>query len=226
MLSFRLLIVVCTASSITRWASSPAPSRSRCSRKPGSDRRDRAFCDNDNDNNNNGTSTANNDLIVINNGSIVIIIVIIIIKHIIIIVIISGSIVLRPFFILRVVRPRIFESKLRSHCAKKLDGALRKSTSFVWEFVWLKFQNYRFLVWKLAVCLLCTSCLVSCHVASCVMSCDVSCHAVLCYVTFWHAIPRCICLLFCLCIYTYIYIYTQIEREREKYICACIYIYI
>ena len=34
-------------------------------------------------------------------------------------------------FILRIVRPRIFESKSRSHCAKKLDGALRKSTSFV-----------------------------------------------------------------------------------------------
>ena len=35
--------------------------------------------------------------------------------------------------------------------AKKLDGALRKPTSFVQEFVWLEFQNYRFLVWKLAV---------------------------------------------------------------------------
>ena len=38
---------------------------------------------------------------------------------------------IRPFFILRIVRPRIFESKFRDHCAKKLDGALRKSTSFV-----------------------------------------------------------------------------------------------
>ena len=37
----------------------------------------------------------------------------------------------RPFFILRIVRPRIVESKLWNHCAKKLDGALRKSTSFV-----------------------------------------------------------------------------------------------
>ena len=38
---------------------------------------------------------------------------------------------LRPFFILRIVRPRIVESKFRNHCAKKLDGALRLSTSFV-----------------------------------------------------------------------------------------------
>ena len=42
---------------------------------------------------------------------------------------------LRPFFILIIVRPRIFESKFRDHCAKKLDGALRKPTSFVKEFV-------------------------------------------------------------------------------------------
>ena len=42
---------------------------------------------------------------------------------------------LRPFFILRIVRPIIFESKFRNHCAKKLDGALRKPTSFVKEFV-------------------------------------------------------------------------------------------
>ena len=49
----------------------------------------------------------------------------------------SGSVTMsaiRPFFILRFVRPRIFESKFRDHCAKKLDGALRKSTSFVEEF--------------------------------------------------------------------------------------------
>ena len=32
---------------------------------------------------------------------------------------------------LRIVRPRIFESTFRNHCDKKLDGALRKSTSFV-----------------------------------------------------------------------------------------------
>ena len=38
---------------------------------------------------------------------------------------------LRPFFILRIVRPRIFESKFRNHCAKKLVGALRKPISFV-----------------------------------------------------------------------------------------------
>ena len=31
--------------------------------------------------------------------------------------------------VLRIVRPRIFESKFRNRCAKKLDGALRKSTS-------------------------------------------------------------------------------------------------
>ena len=37
---------------------------------------------------------------------------------------------IRPFFILIIVRPRIFESKLRNHCAKKLVGALRKPTSF------------------------------------------------------------------------------------------------
>ena len=34
----------------------------------------------------------------------------------------------RQFFILRILKPRIFESKFRDHCAKKLDGALRKST--------------------------------------------------------------------------------------------------
>ena len=39
--------------------------------------------------------------------------------------------VLRPFFTLRTVGPRIFESTFRNHCAKKLVGALRKSTSFV-----------------------------------------------------------------------------------------------
>ena len=37
----------------------------------------------------------------------------------------------RPIFILRILRPRIFESKVWNHCAKKLDGALRKPTSFV-----------------------------------------------------------------------------------------------
>ena len=58
---------------------------------------------------------------------------------------------LRPLFILRIVRPRIFESKFRNHCAKKLDGALRKPTSFVKEFVWPKLQIWRFLVWKLTV---------------------------------------------------------------------------
>ena len=38
---------------------------------------------------------------------------------------------LRPFFTLRIVGPRIFESTFRDHRAKKLDGALRKFTSFV-----------------------------------------------------------------------------------------------
>ena len=38
---------------------------------------------------------------------------------------------LRPFFILRIVGPRILESKVRNHCAKKLVGALRKPTSSV-----------------------------------------------------------------------------------------------
>ena len=38
---------------------------------------------------------------------------------------------IRSFFILRIVRPRIFESKFRNHCAKKLVGALRKPTSFM-----------------------------------------------------------------------------------------------
>ena len=42
----------------------------------------------------------------------------------------AGSCI-RPIFILRIFRPRIFESKFRDHCAKKLDGALRKPTSFV-----------------------------------------------------------------------------------------------
>ena len=40
-------------------------------------------------------------------------------------------IIIRPCFILRIVRPRIFESTFRNYCAKKLDGALRTSTSFV-----------------------------------------------------------------------------------------------
>ena len=35
------------------------------------------------------------------------------------------------FDILRIFRPRIFESKFRNHCAKKLVGALRKPTSFM-----------------------------------------------------------------------------------------------
>ena len=39
--------------------------------------------------------------------------------------------IIRPFFTLRIVGPRIFESTFRNYCARKLDGALRKSTSFV-----------------------------------------------------------------------------------------------
>ena len=42
-----------------------------------------------------------------------------------------GGVPVRPFFILRIVRPRIFESKFRNYRAKKLDGALRKSISSV-----------------------------------------------------------------------------------------------
>ena len=38
---------------------------------------------------------------------------------------------IRPIFILRILRPIIVESEFRDHCAKKLDGALSKSTSFV-----------------------------------------------------------------------------------------------
>ena len=38
---------------------------------------------------------------------------------------------LRPIVILIILRPRIVESKFRNHCAKELDGALRKPTSFV-----------------------------------------------------------------------------------------------
>ena len=38
---------------------------------------------------------------------------------------------LRPNVVLIIFRPRIFESKFRDHCAKKLDGALRKPTSLV-----------------------------------------------------------------------------------------------
>ena len=45
--------------------------------------------------------------------------------------ILAGIILVLPNFTLRIVRPRIFESKFRNHCAKKLDGALRKPTSFV-----------------------------------------------------------------------------------------------
>ena len=41
---------------------------------------------------------------------------------------------LQSIFTLRIVGPRIFKSKVRNHCAKKLVGALRKSTSFVSEF--------------------------------------------------------------------------------------------
>ena len=41
------------------------------------------------------------------------------------------NLVVRPFVILRIVRPRIFESNLSHHCAKKWDGALRKPTSFM-----------------------------------------------------------------------------------------------
>ena len=41
------------------------------------------------------------------------------------------SIYIRPLFMLRIVRPRIFESKFRNHCAKKLVCALRKPTSFI-----------------------------------------------------------------------------------------------
>ena len=37
----------------------------------------------------------------------------------------------RPIFKLRTVRPRIFESEFRNHCAKELVRALRKPTSFV-----------------------------------------------------------------------------------------------
>ena len=44
---------------------------------------------------------------------------------------VCNSISIRPFFILRVVRPRIFESKFRNHCAKKLVCALGKPTSFI-----------------------------------------------------------------------------------------------
>ena len=40
-------------------------------------------------------------------------------------------VILRPFFILIIIRPRIFESKFRNYCAKIFDGALRKSTFFV-----------------------------------------------------------------------------------------------
>ena len=38
--------------------------------------------------------------------------------------------IVRPFVILRIVRLKIFESKFRNHCAKKVDGALRKPASF------------------------------------------------------------------------------------------------
>ena len=42
---------------------------------------------------------------------------------------------LRSIFIPQILRPRIFESNFRNRRAKKSDGALRKSTSFVKEFV-------------------------------------------------------------------------------------------
>ena len=40
----------------------------------------------------------------------------------------NQAIVVRPIFIPSILRPRIFESKLRNHCAKKLDGARAKTT--------------------------------------------------------------------------------------------------
>ena len=46
----------------------------------------------------------------------------------------GGTTCIRPIFILRILRPRIFESKFRDHCTKNLDGALRQPTSFVQEF--------------------------------------------------------------------------------------------
>ena len=42
--------------------------------------------------------------------------------------------------VLGILKPRIFEPKFRNNCATKLIGALRKSTSFVSEFAWLKLQ--------------------------------------------------------------------------------------
>ena len=40
-------------------------------------------------------------------------------------------VLVRPLFILRIVRPNIIESTFRNYCAKKLVGALRQPTSFM-----------------------------------------------------------------------------------------------
>ena len=47
------------------------------------------------------------------------------------VLIIALILMIRSIFTLRIVGPRIFVSKFRNYCANQLDGALRKSTSFV-----------------------------------------------------------------------------------------------
>ena len=61
---------------------------------------------NNNDNNNNNNNNDNNTYTTNDND--------------------SNLKTIRPFVIRIIVRPRIFESEFRHHCAKKLDGALRK----------------------------------------------------------------------------------------------------
>ena len=48
-------------------------------------------------------------------------------------------------------KPRSFESKLRKHCTSKLDGALRKSTLYIWDPLWLKLRCSWIFVCGLAV---------------------------------------------------------------------------
>ena len=62
---------------------------------------------------------------------VVITIIIIIVVAVVVVATAATVVIVRPFFILRTVRPRIAESEFRNHCAKKLVGALRKPTSFV-----------------------------------------------------------------------------------------------
>ena len=61
----------------------------------------------------------------------VMVIVIVVIATIVLLLLVMIMIAIHSIFTLIIVRPRIVESTFRNYCAKKLDGALRKPTSFV-----------------------------------------------------------------------------------------------